>query len=230
MSKYTTELRFICESYAGHDESVDGDSIENVITNALPKLFNFNFPIFDENYRTVLERKIVMHYYTREIGYETVGRWKLALNTKLNEIMPYYNKLYESELLQFNPIYSHDIYTKRDNTATNNTQQSTSQTHSNSAEGTNYRLHSDTPQGGLTGVDNETYLSDVQKITTNNSDTGSSSGTNNVANTNIDDYLEHIYGFEGYSPNKLLKEFRENMLNIDMMIIKDLNKLFLGLW
>ena len=47
MSKYTTELRFICETYAGLDESVGGDSVENVITNALPKLFNFSFPIFD---------------------------------------------------------------------------------------------------------------------------------------------------------------------------------------
>ena len=52
-----------------------------------------------------------MHYYTREIGFETVGLWKLKLQTKLNEIMPYYNKLYETELLKYNPLYDVDMTT-----------------------------------------------------------------------------------------------------------------------
>jgi hypothetical protein len=30
----------------------------------------------------------------------------------MNEIMPYYNKLYESELIEFNPLYDHDIRTE----------------------------------------------------------------------------------------------------------------------
>lgn len=246
MSKYTTELRYIVETSAGLTSSVGNDSIDETITKALPVIFNFNFPIFDESYREVLERKIINHFYTREIGYETVGRWKLALKTKLNEIMPYYNKLYESELLDFNPLYTHNLHTKRDDEETRNTQQTTTQHHNDTigdvtrdtTVGTDYRLHSDTPQGGLTGVDSETYLSDAQKVTTNNtvsgtadrSDIGTANGTNTIANTNVDDYLEHVSGWAGYSPNKLVKEYRDNFLNIDMMIIKDLNKLFMGLW
>ena len=104
MSKYTTELRFILEAYAGLDESEGNDNVNEIITKALPKLFNFDFPIFDEAYREVLERKIVRHYYTREIGFETIGLWKLKLNMVMNEIMPFYNKLYETELLKFNPL------------------------------------------------------------------------------------------------------------------------------
>ena len=109
MSKYTTEVRFICENSAGLSESDGADNVDSILDRCWNKVFNFNFPIFDENYRQVLCRKILKHYYTREIAHETVGRWKLALNTKLNEIMPYYNQLYESELLEFNPFYDIDL-------------------------------------------------------------------------------------------------------------------------
>lgn len=109
MSKYTTELRFIVESYAGNSQSVGYNSIDGNITKALPKIFDFYYPIFDEKYRSVLEKKIVKHFYTREICEETVGLWKLRLDAKLNEIMPFYNKLYESELLEFNPLYTTNL-------------------------------------------------------------------------------------------------------------------------
>lgn len=111
MSKYTTELRFICETEAGKTESVGFYDVDEVITAALPHIFDFDFPIFDENYRVPLETKIIRHYYTREIGLETYGLWKLKLQTKLNEIMPYYNKLYESELYTYNPLYDVDMTT-----------------------------------------------------------------------------------------------------------------------
>lgn len=96
MSKYTTEVRYICENYAGLDESVGLSRIDEVLDEATPKVFDFSYPIFEEAYRRPLERKILSHYYTREIGYETVGRWKLALRNKMNEIMPYYNQLYKA--------------------------------------------------------------------------------------------------------------------------------------
>ena len=98
MSKYTTEVRFICENSAGLSESEGADNVDSILDRCWNKVFNFDFPIFDENYRQVLCRKILKHYYTREIAHETVGRWKLALNAKLNEIMPYYNQLYKTQL------------------------------------------------------------------------------------------------------------------------------------
>ena len=88
MSKYTTELRYI---------------IENNFDIGLK-----NYPIFDENYRELLNQKIINHYYFREIGMETAELFKRYLNTTMNEIMPYYNQLYKSELLEFNPFYNVD--------------------------------------------------------------------------------------------------------------------------
>lgn len=88
MSKYTTELRYL---------------IENDFDIGLK-----NYPIFDENYRKLLNQKIINHYYFREIAMETAELFKRYLNTTMNEIMPYYNQLYKSELLEFNPFYNVD--------------------------------------------------------------------------------------------------------------------------
>lgn len=257
MSKYTTEVRFICETAAGLRESEGLSSVKQILTAAVPKVFDFDFPIFDESYRNVLETKILRHYYTREIGLETVGLWKLKLETKLNEIMPYYNQLYKSELLEFNPFYDVDLTRDhkltREETATqkgtvnttedSNTDESTMQdttsdstinntTGSTSEENatgtkTHYDKYSDTPQGSLQNVQNDTYLTNARMINDSDTQTGKTTvnGTdeskgNTTSNTNaetssetrrdidvnstnnrdlnsLDDYLEHVKGKNG---------------------------------
>lgn len=306
MSKYTTELRYICENNCGVAEISDL-SIDTIISKSADKIFDFDYPIFDENYRHLLNCKILKHYYTREIGLETVGLWKLKLNTKLNEIMPYYNQLYKSELFKFNPLADVDYERKSTREGTNdeevsrnNEQKTTSKTTNSGDEtrtgnvertengevlygsnvktdGTNtgsesghkWDTFSDTPQGTLTNVANETYLTDARKITNNNSSedtisreekrTGSDNTNNNLienssnnsvtnsqSNQDIDvgtteqqttklntfvDYVETVKGKMGTtSYTKLLMEFRESFLNIDMMIIDELSSLFFNLW
>lgn len=158
MSKYTTEVRYICEYFSGLSESVGYDDVEQVIKNCLPKIFDFNFPIFDESYRTVLETKILRHYYTREIGLETVGLWKLKLNTKLNEIMPFYNQLYKSELIEFNPLY--DVELTRERTIegrgtkdTENGENREGESHSNTSQtNTNNVTENGADKGTVTGT------------------------------------------------------------------------------
>lgn len=64
------------------------------------------YPIFDENHRAILNDKIIAHYYFREIGQETPSRFAFNLRRKMNEIMPYYNQLYESELIKYDPLFT----------------------------------------------------------------------------------------------------------------------------
>lgn len=250
MSKYTTEVRFICETASGLRESKGGTDVDSIITSAIPKIFSFSFPIFDEQYRTILEKKILKHFYTREICEETVGLWKLRLDTKLNEIMPYYNKLYKSELLEFNPLYTTNLtrtkktdYDSNKNTTNNGTVKSTSESNgSDTVTNSNVKidLYSDTPQGALTGVENETYLTNARKTSDsgNSSSSTSNSITGNVTNSDsstdalnsTEDYLETVIGFEGSSASDLLIKYRDTFLNIDMMVIEDLETLFFQLW
>ena len=111
MSLHTTEVRYICEKAANYEESQGYKRVNDILNTVWDKVIPQDWPIFDEEYRPVLCKKILKHFYTREIGLETVGLWQLKLETKLGEIMPYYNKLYASELLEFNPLYDVDLTT-----------------------------------------------------------------------------------------------------------------------
>ena len=212
MSVYTTQVRFICEAEAGLKKSVGYDNVNTVIQNAIPKIFSFDWPIFDETYRNVLETKILKHYYTREIGLETYGLWKLKLDTKLNEIMPYYNQLYKSALLEFNPFYDVDITRNHTGKKTGaealkgdvtvngqvivdthgnvNTMDNT--TVNNTTTSDNLDKYAATPQGALDNLRNDKYLTNARMITdTNNSnvttngktDTSTDSTTDTTTNT-----------------------------------------------
>lgn len=181
MSKYTTEVRFLCETEAGLTESRGFNSIDSILQDAAPKIFNFDFPIFDETYRLPLEIKILRYYYTREICEETVGLWKLRLQNKLNLIMPYYNQLYESELIKFNPLYDVDLTTdhKRDNTTNEETTTTGSET------------------GNITTNHNETVITDTDTTNTIDKDT---------SNTTIIGKSEKITSGEVETIDDLTKE------------------------
>lgn len=272
MSKYTTELRYICEAEAGLNESVGYNDVSTVISKARAKIFSFSYPIFDEDYKPTLETKILKHFYTREIGLETYGLWKLKLDAKMNEIMPYYNQLYESELIEFNPLYDTDLNTvghrddivkdtgtvKRNETGNSSGKSTNSGTDTRKTNDKNntWDLYSDTPQGGIRGIQGaeddpalgtNAFLTNARHIIGDTAgSTGSTTygrvtdntGTNTVNGTTTTDmkkdgdmdYTEKVYGYRGKSPSKSLKEFRETMLNIDMMIIDELEELFFMLW
>lgn len=95
MSEYTTSIMDIVKSFS------NTGNILNDIKIASPKIFDFEYPIWDENHRTELQEKIIKRYINREIGLETYGLWKLYLNEKMNLIMPYYNDLASSVNLKY---------------------------------------------------------------------------------------------------------------------------------
>ena len=211
-------------------------SVNDIIASAAQFIFNFDYPIFDENYRRPLETKILRHYYTREISEETYGLWKLRLDDRMNMIMPYYNKLYESELIKFNPLYdvdltrsktgtkngsentkktseelTNDIGTKDTETigttnassvsenagqAVNTNTGSSNYTTSNDTSGTKWDLYSDTPQGGIDGIEgidvlgnNNTveknyYLTNARKNTDDINATETNQSNSSVVNQN----------------------------------------------
>lgn len=255
MSKYTTEVRFICESKAGLSESSGSDNVDDIVSKSWDKIFTRKAIFFDEEYRSVLCQKILKHYYLREIGSETVGIWKLWMNTRLEEIMPFYNQLYKSALIEFNPLYDVDlkrthnrkIDSSKQDTGTSQSVSSgeinASGTSSGSSNNTKKDLYSDTPQGAITGLENENYLTNARKVT----DTGSTSNENSSTGTNkttvnddtsntgtansLEDYVENVIGKQGSeSYSSMLLKFRETFLNIDMQVIEEFSDLFMGLW
>lgn len=239
MGKFTTEVRSICESFSRSYEPFPTNDhgftkVNTIIGQSRSHIFDFDYPCFDNNYKPILETKILRHFYTREICEETFGLWQLRLCDKMNLIMPYYNQLYESALLEINPLvdvnytrtktstksgkdtigYTHDDtktygdtqtrthnnYQIADNetinygktesnsgTITDNKNENKTTTYNTSVNdtinGTKWEKFSDTPQGSLSGIDNDTYLTNATKNTDNTSTTETKTGTETEGKT-----------------------------------------------
>ena len=118
MSNYTMELRHICEQLSGLTPAeIMFSSVDDVISRSRAQLFNFNYPLYDPAHKTELETKIIKHFYLREISGETVGMFKLFLDRTLNEIMPYYNELYHTAALEYDPLHDVDVTRTHSGTA-----------------------------------------------------------------------------------------------------------------
>ena len=253
MSRYTTTVRNICESLVGLNDHQGQLSVNGIITAAAPIVFDFDFPIFDENYRLPLERKILKHYYMHEIGEETVGLWKLDLDDTLNRVMPYYNQLYANTLesMGLNPFDDANFWTKRDrkddtdsNATSNRVDTGTAKNvvHNESqSDDEAWSLFQDTPQGALNGVEDLAYLTNANKNTdkakaesdseNNNEYRDNSDQKNQAKILSVQDYLEHVYGKRSYtSYAELLSLWRDTFINIDDMILEELRNLFMLIW
>lgn len=155
-------------------------------------IFNFSYPIYNVSYKVNLEKAIIRHYYFREIGSETVGRFLYNLNTLMNEVMPKYNRLYKylaennvNPLSNFSEIQEAEGLTSEDvselNTLINNLKKGISSNNTNTSTITTTKdanthteflgKFSDTPQGQVSVLDNSylTNITDDDTLTTDNS-------------------------------------------------------------
>lgn len=251
-------VRSICESLAGNIVS-DISNFQSVISTAAPKVFNFNFPIFDESHRQELEEKILLWYYDREIGFRTVGRWQLGLAQYLNRIMPYYNEMYKTTSVSYDMLndvdltesYSHtsqggeEQKSGRETIGSSTSSQNGTDTTSANSSGNTTSATSDTPQGTISDVDNYSYLTNYNK-STNSSQNGGTVTSNNINvsdnsttecgvstknDTRKDNYEKTTSGKSGGKTYpEMIMEYRKAIANVDAMVIDELEDLFLSVW
>ena len=211
MSNYTTELRKIDEK---------------LIDTAL----SF-YHIFDESYRGILNTKIKQHFWFNEIAHETIDIFLFQLKVKMNEIMPYYNQMYEAELTKRDPFLTMRL---RSTNKTSGSAKSTSSsmehgTSSSSTDAKSRAVQSDTPQVRLSGDgDYATGAADSTSVTGVRSE---SDGTGSQSSTSSSDGSTESSqdGFSG-SMASLIQAHRDAIINIDMMVIAQLEPLFMYVW
>ena len=183
-----------------------------------------SYPIFDENYRNTLNQNILYHYYENEIGFETASLFRFYLNQKLNEIMPYYNELYkvQKKLIDENLLLNNVNLTEK-LIGSNKTETNSKSESSNNGKS----LFQDTPQGQIsqTDIDNQTWATN---LTLNKNEIADQS---NATGSGTNEYLKTIIGNNGGKFNiDVLNDIKNNLMNIDLMIINELNDLFMQIF
>jgi hypothetical protein len=246
MASYTMELREYIEQ-ASQDESLP---IREQIEKGRTKLFDFEYPIFDPTYKKIFETHFIRKFYMREIGFETEGLFKFNLENWLVINMPYFNKLFESELKTFDPFTNYKMDVTRNKTTdrdqstentTDGTNKSTS-TGNSTSDSFGRNLESNNPDSRLSITPNADgtgviqYASGIDEATkkTTNDSNGEINDTTNVTGTatasfdEIEDFVESKIGKTGdQSYSKLLKEYRESFLRIENDIFKEMQQLFM---
>lgn len=187
--------------------------------------FDFDYPLATGIAKSDFECMILNHFMMRRIGYETVTAFKIALNVKLNEIMPEYNRLFDS-IENWNIFSDGERITRQatDSRTTNNTNSNTGST-SGTTSNTSDRRYSDTPQNQLSDVQNGNYVSEYNYDSDNTTATSTStnSGTNNTQDNG--NQSETIIRTPS-DKIRLYSEFLKNRQNVYTMIFKDLDSLF----
>lgn len=214
MSKYTTTFKTLIESclYTQDDiESVFKDyNLLEYLTPEEVTVINTRGTWSKEK----LAHKIFNHYYMREIGFETFARFAIEAREMMEEIMESKLPLIYSSAIKYDPLVNVDVT----ETFTRNAEGT------DTASGSGLVVNSDTPQGNInkTSILNGTHATDA-------------SANDSISNANSQQYEEYTRNTKGNSgvsatAQKMVEQYRQNIVAIDKDIINEIKILFMGLF
>jgi hypothetical protein len=192
----------------------------------------WTFPIFNEAYRETLKQKILDHFYFYEIGVETPGRFIFNLRTRLNEIMPYYNKMYETTLLEQRILDNYDVTETFTKESSNDINVNNNLTENITGAANNTKVFSDTAQGRISmeGIEGE-YASQITKDSGDNTSDTTTSGTVVTTDEGSENWTRTMKGNIGVQTDSdAIIKYRQSLINVDLMIINELTDLFMQVW
>ena len=161
-----------------------------------------------------LAQKIIDHYFMREIGFETVALFKHQVKVAMQEIMEEKLPLIYSASIKYDPLVNVDF-----------TEEYTGQNAGNSQSNSNgLTVNSDTPQGEIRKAE---LLAGKYATSTSANDIDDTTST-----TGSESYTKRTKGNSGVSATaqKMVEQYRDNIIMIDRDIIRDLGSLFMSIY
>lgn len=210
------------------------------------KIFDFDYPIFDETYRETFEKRFIRHFYYDEISMFPFGKWLYRLETKLNEIMPYWNQVYEAYKLELRILDNYEIVETYDKNYADNSQGNVDSTGeskniNNSKDVTNVEnlnLQSDTPKKKI-NIDTYDVVSginkDKNKVDSSNDSTTNNTNKNKIINTTdntgTEKWKREMKGNIGVATDMdAITNYTQGLRNIDLEVFDELSTLFMGVF
>ena len=216
MAKYTFELRRLFDFYTR--DTVEGWFKDYQLSDYLTA---DEIAVIEDRgtwSKDKLAKKIVDHYFMREIGFETPYLFQHYVKVAMNEIMEKKLPLIYSASIEYDPLVNVD-YSETFTRAINNTLNS-----SDNASG--LTVNSTTPQGEISKA---TILAGKYASSTQ---AGESTNQSATAGNTQESSTKAVKGNSGVSATaqKMIQQYRENIIAIDTDIINELNDLFMGLY
>lgn len=207
MSKYTIQIKDIVNSY---NDVTDLKKIDEKLEVARKYIFDFEYPVIDDETKARIEKAILKHYYYREIAFETVGMFKIKLNDRLNLIMSRYNALYKKQDLNVSPYVNSYL---KENGVSNNSSNS-------DVKNEDWQTTSDTPRGILTDLKAGNYSS--MAVYNENNDNTKSTGNSS--------YERNVESLNGMTYADAFRNYFDNIISIDEELVNEFSDLFMVIW
>lgn len=191
----------------GKDEKT---KVPNLAKEGHEKIFNFDYPLTNKIDKEKFECMILNHFLTRRINFDTVLIFQIQLENKLNEIMPFYNQLFES--IDGWNLFADEVHDLESNT-TSETKYKNKMTNEDDLRNSNM------PQARIDNVKDGSYLTNYSYNTSENNTDSSTDGTNK----NI------LHETRNRTPGEKIevyKAFQNEIKNVYTLLFKDLEPLF----
>ena len=212
MAKYTIELRELVETFGRNEVKrwFSDYELSDYLTEDEIKVINDRGTWSKDK----LADLIIDHYYMHEIGQETPGLFEHYAGVAMREIMEEKLPLIYSAAIKYDPLINVDFT----ETYSGNTQGKTT-TKSNGLT-----INSDTPQGQIS----KNKILEGKYASNTSGNEGEGEGTNDENQT----YTKTTKGNSGVSATaqKMIEQYRENIIMINRDIVKDLAQLFMGVY
>ena len=186
-----------------------------------------DYPIFDESHRSVLNQKIVRRYWTREIGIETTNLWRFKMRAHMHEVMPYFNQLWNTTKLEYDPLSTVDMRTISEGEDTGTTVADSTSDNTSTSNSKSRVVGSEFPQTQLNNSND--YASSATDSVSDTDSSGESSGRQNTEQTGTSKTEQSTSG-RGVAGAELVLLLRETLLNVDTTILDSLEPLFMQVW
>lgn len=220
MSKYTYELREVISTFGEEEVKkwfMDYDLNEFLTPEEIQTITDKGVWSKEQ-----LARRILTHFYTREIGTEGIGQFMNFVKDKMQEIMETYAPIIYSASIKYDPLVNVNYSEIYSGTSGSNSSSSSS------SNGTGLTVNSDTPQGQINKSD---ILSGKYA-----SSTGANESTNNINDSSrsqgVEDYVKTIKGNSGVSATSqaMIRQYRDVIRAVNTEIVYELEPLFMGIY
>lgn len=216
MASFTIELRALVETFG--DDVINWfssyDLKDYLNDEQITALNKFGFS------KEKLAKKIIQHYYFREIGFETPTYFAHQAQVFMQEIMEEKAPLLYAKTQLINPIYDTNV------TEVFSGESSSTSENTNTNKGSGLTVNQNTPQGQINKqtILNGTYASSTSanEGESENKDNGKSSGNQ--------DYIKTIRGNQKKSPIQMMAEYQRYTTAIEKDIIDRAGCLFMNVY
>lgn len=232
MASYTIELRKVCEYYTR--EVVEGWF----------KNYNLADYLTLEQIQSItskgvwskekLAKKIVDHYYMREIGFETPALFEHYVKMKMQEIMEDYLPVIYSNSIEFDPLVNVDFTETFEREIEGSSENEGTSNSNSSSNGSGLNIINNTPETRIEkqNLESGLYASQVNQSETESQIEDETTTSNSGSTNQTESYTKRTKGNSGVSATAqaLIQQYRETIRAVDREIIENLNDLFMGIY